>query len=132
MALDTTCHHQHRRKNLGDLEHSSSEIVHVRTSTRERVRPYMKTLACRYNHDQNAIGVINLYAKNIYNFYLALWLCWTFVVMCGWMYVGGVLAIVCVFGNMCSCIYSVLYCLYCVFVLFRLCVFNLIFLPVLL
>ena len=30
------------------------------------------------------------------------------------------------FGNMCTCIYSVLYCLYCVFVLFRLCTFILI------
>jgi len=28
-----------------------------------------------------------------------------------------------VFGNMCTCTYCVLYCLYCVFVLFRLCIF---------
>ena len=27
------------------------------------------------------------------------------------------------FGNQCTCIYRVLYCLYCVFVLFRLCIF---------
>jgi hypothetical protein len=30
------------------------------------------------------------------------------------------------FGSMCSCIYCVLYCLYCVFLLFRLCIFILI------
>jgi len=30
------------------------------------------------------------------------------------------------FGNKCTCIYSVLYFLYCVFLLFRLCIFNLI------
>jgi hypothetical protein len=30
------------------------------------------------------------------------------------------------FGNMCTCIYCVLYCLSCVFVLFRLCIFILI------
>ena len=37
----------------------------------------------------------------------------TCFVMCGW------------FGTMCICIYSVLYCWYCVFVLFRLCTFTL-------
>jgi len=40
----------------------------------------------------------------------------TCFVMCGWVHMG-------CFGNMCTCIYCVLYYLHCVFVLFRLCTF---------
>jgi hypothetical protein len=49
---------------------------------------------------------------------------WTCFVMCGWVYVCFLMGRC--FGNMCTCIYCVLYCLYCVSVLFRLCIFILI------
>jgi len=44
-------------------------------------------------------------------------------VMCGCVYVGMFWQLYGCFGNMCTCIYCVLYCLHCVFVLFRLCIF---------
>jgi hypothetical protein len=51
---------------------------------------------------------------------------WTCLVMCRWVYVGVFWQLCDCFGNMCTYIYSVLYCLFCVFVWFRLCLFILI------
>jgi len=47
-------------------------------------------------------------------------------VMCGCVYVWMFRQLCGCFGNMCTCIYCVLYCLYYVFVLFRLYIFILI------
>jgi len=46
--------------------------------------------------------------------------------MCGWVHVGVFGQLYGCSGNMCICIYCVLYYLYCVFVLFHLCTFILI------
>jgi len=48
-------------------------------------------------------------------------------VMCGWVYVRVFWQLYGCFGNRCTCIYCVLYCLYYVFALFRLCTFILFF-----
>jgi len=53
------------------------------------------------------------------------WVCLGFV-MCGWVWVCVSFVISVCFGNMCICMYCVLYRLYCVVVLFRLCIFILI------
>ena len=87
-----------------------------------------------YGHvlgDKSTIYIrVNLY----WGYLIVLWLLYLVCILyCGclnllrnvWASVyEGVLTIVC-FGNMCTCIYSVLYCLYCVFVLFRWCIFIL-------
>jgi hypothetical protein len=48
-------------------------------------------------------------------------------VMCGWVYVGVLWQLCRCIGDMCTCICCILYCLYCVLVLFRLCIFILIY-----
>jgi len=55
-----------------------------------------------------------------FNLFCNVWVC---VCVCG---VGVFWQLCGYFGNMCTCIYCVLYSLYCVFVLFRLCIFILI------
>ena len=54
--------------------------------------------------------------------------CGCFNLFCNvWVYVCVGFVMCGCFGNMCTCIYCVLYCLYCMFVFFRLCIFILIY-----
>jgi hypothetical protein len=66
---------------------------------------------------------VTLYSRYLMYFFILYVSCTvvvlTCIVMCVRVYVG-------VFGDMCTCIYCVLYFWYCFFVMFRLCVFILI------
>ena len=57
------------------------------------------------------------------------WVCYVCVFwVCNvWVCVGVGFVLYGYFGNTCTCIYTVLYCLYCVFVFFNLCIFILVF-----
>ena len=70
------------------------------------------------------------YIVTVYLVYILYCVCCNCFGMCGCVYVCVWNVCVCVgfvmcgcFGNMCTCVYCVLYFLYCVFVLFRLCIF---------